>query len=107
MPSRSSYGFVLLSISITSAPAKTAGEYLGDAKDYALAPLHWDIDDWEWVAGAAASVASAYAFDGRIRDHFATTHTAPDGDPHSLRDATPTAALTLGTLAFSVDPHGF
>src|SRR5262249_4075999 len=75
------------------AQTRTASEYALDAKDYVLSPLHWSVDDWEWAAGAAASTAAAYSMDQRIRDHFAQTAPAGKGDPHSLRDAAPVAAL--------------
>ena len=78
---------------------KNATEYAIDAKEYVLSPLHWSAEDWEWVAGAAASTAAAYSLDQRIRDHYADSSPAGKGDPHALRDAAPVAALTLGTLA--------
>jgi membrane-associated phospholipid phosphatase len=79
--------------------AKSASDYLDDGKEYVLAPLHWSSDQWQWAAGAATSVAAAYAFDGRIRQHFADARAAPHGDPHDLRDAAPVIALTLGAFA--------
>ena len=82
-----------------STQAKNATEYAIDAKDYVLSPLHWSAEDWEWAAGAAASTAAAYSFDQRVRDHFADANPTGKGDPHSIRDAAPLAALTLGTLA--------
>lgn len=85
--------------------AKTAGDYATDAKDYVLSPLHWSAEDWEWAAGAAASTAAAYSMDQRIRDHYADSAPAGKGDPHSLRDAGPVAALTLGTLALGYFRH--
>ncbi len=102
MPSlpKSLVALLLLVIVPRASEAKNAGEYLTDAKDYALAPLHWTPEQWEWAAGATASVATAYAFDGRVRSHFADASTSPSGDPHSLRDAAPAIALTLGTLAY-------
>ena len=92
-------------VGISPANAKAAADYVSDAKAYALAPLHWDVQDWEWAAGAAASVAAAYSFDSRIHAHFADGRSGPNGDPHSLRDAAPTAALTLGTLALGAFRH--
>ncbi len=83
----------------TFTQAKTATDYASDARDYVLSPLHWSVEDWEWAAGAAASTAAAYSLDQRIRDHYAESAPAGKGDPHSIRDAAPIAALTLGTLA--------
>jgi hypothetical protein len=89
----------------TAAETKSASEYLGDARDYALSPLHWDQTDWEWAAGAAAGIAAAYSVDQRVRAHFADPSGSQMGDPHSLRDAVPTLALTLGTLGIGALRH--
>jgi membrane-associated phospholipid phosphatase len=78
--------------------AKSPQEYATDAKDFALAPLHWDTQQWELAAGALALVAATYSVDNRARDHFAPT-TPGVGDPHQWRDSAPAAALTLAALA--------
>ena len=90
----------LLQLAIGSvASAKSPGDYAEDARDYVLAPLHWDARDWQWAAVAAAGTVAAYSADVRVRNHFAADGAAPGADPHSLRDAAPLAALTLGTYA--------
>lgn len=94
-----------LCLQAPQAHSKTAEDYLTEVKDYAAAPLHWDAEEWQWAAGATAAVASAYALDNRVRERFADAQTRPTGDPHSLRDAAPTIALTLGTLAFGALRH--
>ena len=88
-----------------AAAAKGVAEYAQDGKDYVLAPLHWTPEQWQWAAGATASVAAAYAFDDRVRQHFADAQTSPQGDPHNLRDAAPVIALTLGTFAVGALRH--
>jgi membrane-associated phospholipid phosphatase len=99
------YVLAALWLSTAQAEGKTAADYFSDLHDYAAAPLHWDTRDWEWVAGAAAGVAGAYSLDTRVHAHFADGRSAPQGDPHSLRDAAPAAVLTLGTLAFGALRH--
>ena len=82
-----------------AADAKSLRDYADDAGDYATAPLHWDRNDWESAALAAAAVAATYTQDERIRAHFATPDARVTGDPHSLRDHAPMMLLTAGTLA--------
>ena len=79
--------------------AKDAADYLGDARDYVLAPLHWDSHDWVLAGEAAAATAAAYSVDSRVRHAFAPAHSTVNGDPHSVRDNAPAAAMILGTLA--------
>jgi hypothetical protein len=88
-------GWMLLSPVID---AKSSQEYATDVKDYALAPLHWDTEQWELATGALALVAATYSLDNHARDHFGPK-TSGVGDPHQWRDAAPAAALTLATLA--------
>lgn len=99
--------FSLTILALTSRPswAKSAGDYAIDARDYALAPLHWTERDWQWAAGAAAAVATAYSFDGRTRDHFVSGSVPAGTDPHQWRDAAPIAALTVGTFAVGLLRH--
>lgn len=87
------------------AAARSAGDYLGDVRDYALAPLHWDADDWSRAGIAAAAVAAAYSVDGRVREHFVAGGVPAGRDPHSLRDAAPLLALTAGTYAIGKLRH--
>ncbi len=88
-----------------AAEAKSAADFLDDARDYATSPLRWKSDDWQWAAGTVASIAAAYTADERVRAHFADPNGSQMGDPHSVRDAAPTIALTLGTLAFGALRH--
>ncbi|MEP7245764.1 MAG: phosphatase PAP2 family protein [Gammaproteobacteria bacterium] len=89
----------MLGFPLTALQAKTASEYAVDAKDYALAPLHWNTSQWEYAAGAVAAIAATYSVDNRGRERFVGDAPAA-GDPHQWRDAAPAAALTLATLAF-------
>ena len=81
----------------SGAAAKDAGDYLGDAKNYVLAPLNWDAEDWAWFAGTVAGVAVAHHYDDNVRAHFAPAGFS-SGDPHEWRDLLPAAALTGGVL---------
>jgi membrane-associated phospholipid phosphatase len=83
----------------TEASAKSPRDYLDDLGDYALAPLHWDKDDWSRAGAAAAAVAVAYTADERVRDHFVAGGAPAGTDPHAWRDAGPLLALTAGTYA--------
>lgn len=76
-----------------SVQAKDASDYVDDAKNYVLAPLHWDERDWAWFAGTVAAVAAAHHYDDNVRAHF-HPRGFDDSDPHSLRDIAPAAALT-------------
>jgi membrane-associated phospholipid phosphatase len=82
--------------------ARSVGDYAGDVRDYAVAPLHWDAKDWQWFGVTVAGVAAAYSVDDRVRGHFAPPTLRRGGDPHEFRDAAPLAALTAGTLAFGL-----
>jgi hypothetical protein len=81
----------------TSSFAKGASDYLDDARDYVLAPLHWDGSDWLLAGEVAAITAVAYSFDSRVQQHFAPADPAAQGDPNSLRDSVPMLAMVLGT----------
>lgn len=94
-----------LVVSSASANAKSAAEYVTDARDYALAPLHWDAGDWRWAGGAALSIAAAYSLDAQVRDHFVGNAAPTHADSHGVRDATPLALLTAGALAVGVLGH--
>ncbi len=87
-----SWFFALFILGAAGAGAKDAGDYVGDAKDYVLAPLHWDQTDWAWFAGSIATVAVAHHFDNSVRDHFGP-QPFDSRDPHNLRDIVPVAAL--------------
>jgi hypothetical protein len=80
-----------------SSFAKGAADYLDDARDYVLAPLHWDGHDWLLVGEAAAVTAAAYTLDSRVQHAFAPSEPLPPGDPNSLRDSVPMLAMILGT----------
>jgi membrane-associated phospholipid phosphatase len=77
--------------------AKEPVDYLDDARDYFLAPLHWDQHDWLMAGEVAAVTAVAYTFDSRVQHHFAPAGPIPDGDPNALRDSAPMVAMVLGT----------
>lgn len=90
---------LLVASSMTSADAKDLVDYASDARDYAISPAHWDRHGWALAATAAAATAAAYTVDLSVKHDFASKSATPQGDPHSLRDAAPMAALTLGTIA--------
>lgn len=92
-------------VAANPAAARPAGELVGDLRDYALAPLHWDAADWSRAGIAAAAVAAAYSVDGRVREHFVDGGVPAGRDPHSLRDAAPLLALTAGTYAIGKLRH--
>jgi membrane-associated phospholipid phosphatase len=75
------------------AEAKDASDYVDDAKNYVLAPLHWDEHDWAWFAGTVAAVAAAHHYDDNVRAHF-HPRAFDGGNSHTLRDIAPAAALT-------------
>jgi hypothetical protein len=77
--------------------AKDAGDYLEDARDYVVAPLHLDRHDWLLAGEVAAVTAIAYSLDSHVQQHFAPSDPVPQGDPHSLRDSMPMVALIAGT----------
>jgi len=84
--------FTLLILGAVSAGAKEAGDYVDDAKNYIVAPLHWDQTDWTWFAGSIATVAVAHHFDDHVRNHFGPQR-FDSSDPHNLRDFVPVVAL--------------
>jgi membrane-associated phospholipid phosphatase len=73
---------------------------IDDTEQYFTAPVRWDAEDWTMAGVALAAVASAHAFDSRIRDHFAPASGGLNGgqDRNSLRDALPAVALIGGTF---------
>lgn len=89
----------------TSAIAKSPAEFLADAKDYAVAPLHWDSADWRWAGGAAISIAAAYSLDLSVRDRFSPAGTATTANPDRNSDNLPLAALVVGTFAMGALRH--
>jgi PAP2 superfamily len=92
----------------TSSFAKGPSDYLDDARNYVLAPLHWDQHDWLLAGEVAAVTAVAYTFDSRVQHHFAPAETPAPGDPNSLRDSVPMLAMVLGTAAVGLvtdDPN--
>ncbi len=84
--------FSLLVVGVANVQAKDATDYADDAKNYVLAPLHWDQTDWTWFAGSFATVAVAHHFDDHVRNHFGPQR-FDSSDPHNLRDIVPVAAL--------------
>ena len=77
---------------------------LEDTKLYFTAPLRWDEEDWIDLGGSLAAIGAAHAFDGKVRDHFATGSKAVlngGQNSNSLRDAAPTVALIAGTGIFA------
>lgn len=94
--------FAMLFLTCATAEAKTAGEYATDLKDYVIAPLHWDEQDWRWAGITALGVAGAYSLDNTARDHFVKGGVPAGKDPHATRDAAPLALLTAGTFAMGV-----
>ncbi|MEY2853055.1 MAG: hypothetical protein RL030_187 [Pseudomonadota bacterium] len=89
---------LMCAIGPSVACAKSALDYAIDARDYALAPLEWDGHDWAFAGGSAVAILAAYSVDRSVKHHFAPPDATPQGDPNSLRDATPIIALTLGTI---------
>lgn len=73
-----------------------------DAKDYVLAPLHWDRDNWLFLGSTIAATAAAHAFDRDVRDHFLASQNAT-GAQHNqeLKDAVLPMAVVLGTAAYA------
>jgi membrane-associated phospholipid phosphatase len=76
---------------------------IDDIEQYFTSPVRWDAEDWTMAGVAVAAVASAHAFDSRIRDHFAPATGALNGgkDSNSLRDAMPAVALIGGTFVIA------
>jgi membrane-associated phospholipid phosphatase len=74
-----------------------------DAKLYVTAPVRWDSEDWLYFGGTLVVIGASHAFDGKVRDHFATGSKAilNGKDSNSTRDAIPAAALVAGTFAYA------
>lgn len=103
----SSFALIAL-VTSTDVLAKEPAEYLGDAKEYFLSPLHWDRSNWILAGEAAAATAAAYSVDARVRHSLAPSGPTVHGDPNSLRDSLPMASMVAGTLAvglFTDDPQ--
>lgn len=90
---------LLLLLPTTQAFAKETGEFLSDVRDYVLSPFHWDRSDWILAGEAAAATAAAYSIDSRVRHELAPSHSTVHGDPSSLRDSAPMAAMVVGVFA--------
>lgn len=76
---------------------------LEDTQQYFTAPLRWGGQDWLHFGETLLAVGVAHEYDDNVREHFATgSRAVRDGkDPHSMRDAAPTAAIVVGTWAFA------
>jgi membrane-associated phospholipid phosphatase len=85
------------------AEAMTLDDVWTDTKLYFTSPLRWDSTDWLLFGGTLTAIAAAHQVDGHVRRHFATGPDALNGgkDPHSVRDAAPTAIALVGTWAVS------
>jgi hypothetical protein len=72
---------------------------LEDTKLYFTAPLHWDERDWLQFGGSLAAIGIAHEYDDTVRDHFVSGADARMKQSNGLRDATPLAAMVVGTWA--------
>jgi hypothetical protein len=79
------------------------GTLFRDIRDYIIAPLHWDTEQWVYVGGAVAAVTAAHGFDETVQRHFANGQTTSlnGKDPHSLSDALPAAVVVGGTFFYA------
>jgi membrane-associated phospholipid phosphatase len=83
---------------------KAPAEYLTDTRDYFLAPLHWNVNQWRLAGGAIAGIAVAYTLDNSVQDHFAPSN-GPAKNISPTRDVLPLAAMLVGTLAVGTLGH--
>jgi membrane-associated phospholipid phosphatase len=107
MMKRSAWSLLLLlcvQLPANAAQIKTPTEYLDDARDYFVSPLHWDAAQWRLAGAAAAIIVASSALDKPVRDHFAPRGTYPD-NISPTRDALPLAALLVGTFAAGAVSH--
>jgi len=91
-----------ISLSASCAAEQLNGHaLLEDTKLYFTAPLRWDERDWMYFGGTLVAIGVAHEYDADVRAHFVTDPNAPldGGDPHSLSDAAPAAAIVIGTWA--------
>ncbi len=73
-----------------------------DIKDYYTAPLHWDIKDWAFFAGAVAAVAGAKHYDTQVRTHFIKQGAQPiGGSTKDAQDALPAIAAVGATWLYA------
>jgi membrane-associated phospholipid phosphatase len=73
-----------------------------DIKDYYTAPLHWDLKDWAYFAGAAGLVAAAHHYDSQVRTHFIKQGAQPiGGKDKDLQDYIPAIAAVGGTWLYA------
>jgi hypothetical protein len=89
----------VLALGASFAHAKSPKDYAVDLKDYVLSPIHWGEEQWRWAGIATLGVASAYALDNQVRDHFAVAGVRTPSEPHGSRDAAPLGVLLLGGFA--------
>lgn len=81
-----------------------------DTKLYFTAPLRWDARDWLQFGGSLAAIGIAHEYDATVRDHFVSGADAGKNESNNLRDATPLAAMVVGTWAAAAlwhDRSGF
>lgn len=73
-----------------------------DTKDYVLAPLHWDGDNWLFLGSAIAVTAAAHSFDRDVRNHFLDAQNA-SGPSHGrdMQDAALPVAAVLATALYA------
>jgi hypothetical protein len=75
---------------------------LEDIEAYYTSPLHWDLTDWGYLAGATGLAALAHHYDTQVRNHFIAQGTRPlGGSTHDLQDAAPGAAAVVGTWLYA------
>lgn len=77
------------------------GRSLRAVKAYVTAPLRWDSTDWLLVGGTVAAIGIAHHYDTDVRTHFTGNSPLGTGNPHTVQDALPAAALFLGTWGFA------
>lgn len=87
-------------------PAHSTGhliqETANDAKDYVLAPLHWERGDWLFLGSAIAATAAAHAYDRDVRDHFLDSQSASGThNSEDIKDAALPLAALIGTAAYA------
>ena len=75
---------------------------LDDIEAYYTSPLHWDLKDWGYFAGATGLAALAHHYDTQVRNHFIAQGARPlGGSTHDLQDAAPGAAAVVGTWLYA------
>lgn len=77
-------------------------ETVNDAKDYVLAPLHWDRGNWLFLGSAIAATAAAHTYDRDVHNHFLDSQNASGAhNSEDLKDATLPLVALIGTAAYA------